>query len=185
MIRIGGGDHRGRQLRTPAGGATRPTSGMVRETLANILMADIPEARVLDLYAGCGSVGLELLSRGATAATFVESAKAALDCLHANIALLGVAGQADVLPLPAARALTHLAQAGAPFDIIFLDPPFADEPAYTETLSAVAAGHLLAEDGVLIAQHAARLHLPETLDDLTRTRIKVIGNDNALTFYRR
>lgn len=183
-MRISAGRFRGRQLKTPKGDATRPTSGMVRETLFNILTPKLPEARVLDLFAGSGSVGLEALSRGAAAAVLVEKARPALACLKENIALLDVAAQAAVMPLPVDRALEELARAGERFDLIFLDPPFADADAYRRVLEAVAGTTLLAEDGVLVAQHDARLPLPDAVGPLTRTRERKIG-DNALSFYRR
>jgi 16S rRNA (guanine(966)-N(2))-methyltransferase RsmD len=180
-MRIGGGEYRGRTLRTPKGEATRPTSGLVRETLFNILAPALPDARVLDLYAGCGSVGLEALSRGAASAVFVEKARPALDCLRDNAAALGVA--VEIIPAPVDRALASLARNGAVFDLIFLDPPFADTAAYAGVLAAVADTRLLAPDGVLVAQHDARTPLPDAAGTLTRTRLKVIG-DNALSFYR-
>lgn len=182
-MRITAGDYRGRTLKTPKGDATRPTSGLVRETLFNILARDIPDARILDLFAGSGSVGLEALSRGAAHATFVENARPALGCLRENIAALGVADRATVLPHPAVRALAELAVDRITFDVIFLDPPFADAPAYLAVLDAVAVTGLLAPGGVLVAQHDTRLPLPEQVKTLTRTRQQKLG-DNTLTFYQ-
>jgi len=184
IMRIASGRFRGRIIKTPKGEATRPTSGIVRETLFNILAHDIPEARVLDLFAGSGSVGLEAVSRGAASVTFVEQARPALACLRENIALLAIVGEATILPCAVDRALAALVSAGAIFDIIFLDPPFAATEAYAHTLAAVADTALLAHDGLLIAQHDARLTLPETVGALCRYRRQKIG-DNALSLYRR
>lgn len=181
-MRIGSGTFKGRTLKTPKGEATRPTSGLVRETLFNILARDIPEACVLDLFAGSGSVGLEALSRGAAHATFVEKARPALACLRENITALDVAEETTVLPYPVDRALAELIRAGDAFDLIFLDPPFADAEAYARTLAAVAESNLLAPDGILIAQHGARLPLPEQIGNLHRNRLQKIG-DNALSFW--
>ncbi|MHB9132038.1 MAG: 16S rRNA (guanine(966)-N(2))-methyltransferase RsmD [Armatimonadota bacterium] len=183
-MRIGGGEYRGRILQTPRGEKTRPTSGIVRETLFNILAPELAEARVLDLFAGCGSVGLEALGRGAVHATLVENARAAVQCLRANIAMLGVEEQASVLPYTADRALKYLAQQAEQFDIVFLDPPFADVQAYQDVLATIASTNLLAPDGILIAQHDARVALPDSAGPLTRCRLRQIG-DNALSFYRR
>ena len=182
-MRIGSGTFKGRTLKTPKGEATRPTSGLVRETLFNILARDIPEARVLDLFAGSGSVGLEALSRGAAHATFVEKARPALACLRENIAALGVADETMVLPYPVERAFDDLIRHDASYNLIFLDPPFADAEAYAHTLAAVADSALLAPDGVLVAQHDARLPLPEEAGKLKRYRLQKIG-DNALSLYR-
>jgi len=182
-MRITSGTFRGRVLKTPKGEATRPTSGLARETLFNILARDIPDARVLDLFAGSGSVGLEALSRGAAHAVFVEKARPALACLRENIVALGVADRVAVLPLPVDRALDNLARAGETFDLIFLDPPFADAEACARILTAVADTCLLAPDGHLVAQHDARLPLSERAGKLERYRLQKIG-DNALSFWR-
>jgi len=182
-MRITTGTFKGRVLKTPRGEAIRPTSGLVRETLFNIVARDIPEARVLDLFAGSGSVGLEALSRGAAHAVFVEKARPALACLRENIAALGVAGETTVLPYPVERAFAELSRTGESFDIIFLDPPFADAEAYARTLAAVAGSDLLGPEGTLIAQHDARLPLPETVGKLKRFRLQKIG-DNALSLYQ-
>jgi 16S rRNA (guanine(966)-N(2))-methyltransferase RsmD len=180
-MRLSGGRFRGRMLKTPKGEATRPTSGMVRETLFNILAPVLPGMTVLDLYAGSGSVALEALGRGADHAVLVEKARPALACLRENIAALGVGDDAEVLPMPVERALEELTRQGRVFDLIFLDPPFADAGAYRTVLDA--AGTLLAADGVLVAQHDRRLPLPDEAGPLRRDRLKPIG-DNALSFYR-
>jgi 16S rRNA (guanine(966)-N(2))-methyltransferase RsmD len=183
-MRITSGIYRGRVLKTPKGEATRPTSGLVRETLFNILARDIPDACVLDLFAGSGSVGLEALSRGAAHATFVEKARPALACLRENIAALGVSEETTVFPYPVDRALEQLSHAGNSYDLIFLDPPFADAEAYTRTLATVTDSDLLAPYGVLVAQHDVRLSLPDHADQLERYRLQKIG-DNALSLYWR
>jgi len=179
-MRIGAGQFGGRVLRTPKGEVTRPTSGLVRETLFNILAHDVPDARMLDLYAGCGSVGLEALSRGAAQAVLVEKERSALLCLRENIAALGVEAQAEVISAPVERAVPQLIARGEQFGIIFLDPPFADLAAYRQVLEHAAS--LLAPDGMLIAQHDARTVLPAPCGSLTRVRVQRLG-DNALSFY--
>ncbi len=183
-MRIGGGDYRGRILRTPRGDRTRPTSGLVRETLFNILAPELPEARILDLFAGCGSVGLEALSRGAAFATFVEKDRAAVECLRGNITTIGVEERTLVLPCPVERALSTLQRQGDRFDIIFLDPPFHDAQAYAQVLDALAESPLLRDGGVIVVQHGPRLALPESIGPLAQSRRREMG-DNTLTFYRR
>lgn len=182
-MRIIGGAYRSRILKTPPGSATRPTSGIVRETLGNILMTVLADATVLDLFAGSGSVGLELLSRGAAHVVYVEQARPALHCLRTNIADIGVAANTEVVALPVERALDQFATAHRQYDIIFLDPPFADAEAYRRVLEAVASSHLLAGDGILVAQHDTRQHIPENAGALQQYRVKQIG-DNTLSFYR-
>ena len=123
MIEIVAGEFRRRRLKTPAGARTRPTSGRVREAWFNILQASIPGARVLDLYAGSGALGLEALSRGAASCAFVERAKPALDALKANIAALKVEDRATVHRTDAVRFVERL-QPGQ-YDVAFADPPYA------------------------------------------------------------
>lgn len=183
-MRISAGEFRGRILKTPKGEATRPTSGMIRETLFNILNPIIADSRFLDLFAGCGSVGLEALSRGAASATFVEKGRPALDCLRSNILQLGVEEYAVVLPYAVDRALDYVTKAAEQqFDIIFLDPPFHDEQAYLTVLRKISSSTILAPAGIVVAQHAPRVHLPESMGRLERYRERAIG-DNVLSFYR-
>jgi 16S rRNA (guanine966-N2)-methyltransferase len=121
VLRIIGGTWRGRRLRFPAGALIRPTPDRVRETLFNWLGARVPGARCLDLFAGSGALGLEALSRGAAHVTFVERDAGAVRELRARLAEWGAR---DAL-VERGDALAFLAQRAHPFDIVFLDPPFA------------------------------------------------------------
>ena len=130
-MRIIAGALKGRVL-APVQGRTRPTAARVREAIFNILGAAVAEARVLDLFAGTGALGIEALSRGAAAAVFVEDHPEALKGLRRNLETLGLVERSQVLPLPVAAALRKLAARGEPFDLVFLDPPYGGD---------VAAGH--------------------------------------------
>jgi 16S rRNA (guanine966-N2)-methyltransferase len=121
-MRVIAGRYGGRRLRAPAGPATRPTSDRVREALFSILGARVEDARVLDLFAGSGALGLEALSRGAQRATFVESAPGALAALRANVAALGA--DADVVGADALRWLRGASGGARQYDLVFLDPPY-------------------------------------------------------------
>jgi 16S rRNA (guanine966-N2)-methyltransferase len=123
VLRIIGGTWRGRKLRFPASAAIRPTPDRVRETLFNWLGTAIPDARCLDLFAGSGALGLEALSRGAAHVTFVERDAAAAHALRERLA----EWQARNARVERADALRYLAGAARPFDIVFLDPPFASK----------------------------------------------------------
>ncbi len=124
MLRIIGGEWRGRRLRFPSAAAIRPTPDRVRETLFNWLTALVPGARCLDLFAGSGALGLEALSRGAAHVTFVERDRRALRAIEGSLAEWD-AGNAKDWRVIAAEAGEYLAGPAEPFDIVFLDPPFA------------------------------------------------------------
>jgi 16S rRNA (guanine966-N2)-methyltransferase len=121
-MRIVSGAWGGRRLQAPPGDATRPTSDRVREALFSILGARVEGARVLDLFAGSGALGLEALSRGAATATFVDSAPAAVRAVRGNLGALGA--QAEVRRQDALRFLGGARDAACPYDLVFLDPPY-------------------------------------------------------------
>jgi 16S rRNA (guanine966-N2)-methyltransferase len=154
-VRIVAGLAKGRRLASPAAG-TRPTSDRAREALFNSLVAllDLDGARVLDLFAGTGAVGLEALSRGARQAVLVESDRAAAEVLGRNAVVVDLPG-ARVVRRPVAAYL-----AGAPddpFDLVFADPPYAfDEAALADLLAALVSGRWLAENAVVVVERPAR-----------------------------
>lgn len=120
-LRIIGGEWRGRRLGFPAGRDLRPTGDRLRETLFNWLQGEVAGARVLDLFAGSGALGLEALSRGAARAVFVERSRAVAQALRHNLETLAAGDRARVI---AADARRYLAGTPEPFDLVFLDPPF-------------------------------------------------------------
>lgn len=126
-MRIIAGEYRGRTLTSPTGKNVRPSSGMLREALFNILQFQIEGARFLDLFAGSGAIGLEALSRGADHVTFVESDPQALQCIHKNIDLLGVRDRSRIIKGDVAKTLSKLSSGDALFDVIFADPPYEKE----------------------------------------------------------
>lgn len=189
-MRIIGGLYRSRQLKSPAGLATRPTSDRLRETLFNVLAPRIAGARFLDLYAGSGAVGLEALSRGAAAVTFVERASPALKVLRENLQSLGISPGVSLGVKEHARiyagtagAFLRSAERGG-FDIVFLDPPYDAAGEYETTLKLLSesAGKWLAEDAVVIAEHRRKETLAGQYGALNRTRLLEQG-DAALSFF--
>ena len=125
-MRVIAGDARGRRLSAPRGLATRPTLARVRESMFSRLSVrlDFAGLRVLDLFAGTGSLGIEALSRGAGHVTYVESARPALLALRRNLAALGFSDRARVLKSEVLRGLEMLAARGERFDLVLLDPPY-------------------------------------------------------------
>ena len=183
-MRIVAGAYRGRQLKSPTWDGLRPTSDRLRETLFNILGPSVRGARVLDGYAGTGAIGIEALSRGAAAVTFVERDPRAVQLIEANLAALGVrGGGGDAKPViiraGLADVITRLG--GQVFDLIILDPPYADGAA-REALDA--AGALAAAGTRIVVEHAARHAPPDAHAGLRRTRTVTAG-DSALSFYAR
>jgi 16S rRNA (guanine966-N2)-methyltransferase len=155
MLRIIGGRWRGRRLHTPDGLAVRPTADRVKACMFDVLQDLVPGARVADLFAGSGNLGLEALSRGAREVVLVESAPTALRVLRRNLELLGVAGEAEVVQ---EDALRYLAKPHAvPFDVVLADPPYA---AGAESALVEAVGAVLRPGGWCALQHDARIEVP-------------------------
>ena len=167
-MRIIAGQFRGRRLASVGKGDQtahlRPTTDRVRESLFNILRNyGAPEGRrVLDLFAGTGALGLEALSRGAEAATFVENGRVALGLLRQNIALCGV--EAEVI----ARDARRLGK-GAPHDLIFLDPPYG-KGLGEQALTAVLKGGWVAPGALIVWEESAAVQPPEALELIDERR---------------
>ncbi|MDP2711402.1 MAG: 16S rRNA (guanine(966)-N(2))-methyltransferase RsmD [Solirubrobacteraceae bacterium] len=121
-MRVVAGLYGGRRLVTPAGRETRPTSDRVREALFSVLGPSVGGARVLDLFAGSGALGIEALSRGAGSAVFVDRSHRAIAALRANLAALAI--DADVRPIEARAALRTASARREAYDLVFLDPPY-------------------------------------------------------------
>lgn len=153
-MRVVAGRLRGRALKAPAGDATRPTGARVKEALFSIL-ADVSEARVLDLFAGSGALGIEALSRGARSAVFVEGARPALACLRENLTTLGLNDTAQVLPVRVESALAQLRRLG-PFDLVLCDPPWRDVLAAWRGLEELATAGVFAPDARVVLEHGAK-----------------------------
>jgi 16S rRNA (guanine966-N2)-methyltransferase len=155
-VRIISGLWKGRKLRFNATADLRPSLGRVRETLFNWLIADLPGARCLDLFAGSGALGFEALSRGAAAVTFVEKNRLAAASLRDNVRLLN-ARHADVMATTAERFLrTAPAQ---PWDVVFFDPPFADMTVL-KLLEQLLTPAYLQPDGIVYIERSKHEPLP-------------------------
>jgi 16S rRNA (guanine966-N2)-methyltransferase len=153
-VRVVAGRLRGRALSAPAGDATRPTGARVKEALFSIL-GDVSGARVLDLYAGSGALGIEALSRGALAAVFVEAARPALACLRENLTKLALDTVATALPLRVESAAAQLGRHG-PFELVLCDPPWRDVKLARLNLEALASAGLFAPGARIVLEHAAK-----------------------------
>jgi 16S rRNA (guanine966-N2)-methyltransferase len=152
-VRVIAGTYRGRTLKAPAGANTRPTSDRVREALFSILAARTPEARVLDLFAGSGALGLEALSRGAVNVTFVDDNRAAIAAIKSNLNALQAVAQ--VRQSDALRFLNTASSDGAQYDLVFLDPPYRHAERLAQPLSE-ALPAVLAPGAVAVAESDRR-----------------------------
>lgn len=155
-MRIVGGDLRGRPLAAPRNDAIRPTSDRTREAVFNIIAHGWPQhlqgARVLDLFAGTGALGLEALSRGAAHALFIEDSAEGRGLIRTNIEAFGLQGRAKIFR----RDATRLGEPGtiAPFDLVFADPPYGKGLAEQALQSAVAGGWLTSGALVVVEEAA-------------------------------
>jgi len=155
-MRVIAGIARGHPLVAPRDRGTRPITDRVKETLFAILGERVPEARVLDLYAGSGAIGIEALSRGAAHVTFVEQARPALAALRTNLERTRLADAASVHPLDVERFLAMAPE--VPWDLVFLDPPY-EARAIVAPLRAVSPN--LADEGTVVIKHFWRTEVPD------------------------
>ena len=176
-MRVIAGSAKGRSLDAPRGGATRPATDRIRETLFAILEPVLADARVLDLFAGAGTLGIEALSRGAAHATFVERSPEALKTLQKNIKVTELEGLAEV---NAANVLGFLEQSiVGPYDVVFCDPPFADVALLEATLAHPRLAAALAPDATVVAR-IHKKHQPRFPEGARVQRVKDIGEESLL-----
>ncbi len=152
-MRVVAGAAKGRRLTAPKGADVRPTADRVKEALFASLQPVVPGARVLDLFAGTGALGLEALSRGASGVTFVERARPALDALRRNIDTVGLPGT-DIVTADVATALRGVVP-GSPFDLVLADPPYHHPNAEVAALLEALVAHL-APGAVVILERTSR-----------------------------
>jgi 16S rRNA (guanine(966)-N(2))-methyltransferase RsmD len=178
-MRVIGGSAKGRKLLAVPGATTRPITDRVKESLFNILGNRVVDARVLDLFAGTGSVGIEALSRGAAEAVFVEWDRKALRVLRRNLELTGLADRARVV---ADDVFRFIARAGeSSFDFIYIAPP-QYKGLWAQTLQALDSTSLPAPDGIVVAQIHPKEYQEQSLDRLELVDQRKYGS-TLLCFY--
>lgn len=153
-MRIISGRYRGRRLKGPAAEGLRPTSDRVKESVFNIIVDRLADARVLDLFAGTGNLGLEALSRGAASAVFVDSSPRSLRVLRDNLRIADDPSSIRVVSGDAFRAVETLARRADRFDVAFVDPPYHLGMA-DRALEALAGWNLINPGGVIVVECAA------------------------------
>ncbi|MBM3942019.1 MAG: 16S rRNA (guanine(966)-N(2))-methyltransferase RsmD [SAR202 cluster bacterium] len=180
-MRVVGGKAKGRRLAGSTSPATRPTTERVRAAIFNILAPELYEGRrVLDLYAGTGSLGIEALSRGAAWADFVERSPRQCGVIRSNLQNTGLAGQAKVHCADVARALATL---GGNYRLVLLDPPYQEVDAGVAMSRIAETPGLVAPGGMVVVGHSRHLELTEKYDALRRASLRRYG-DNIVEFYQ-
>lgn len=188
-MRITGGKFKNHKLSSPKGKLTRPTLEKLRQTVFNICQYQVEEARFLDVFAGSGAMGIEALSRGAIHATFIERNRAALSAIKENLRRLELLEKATILPGDALIQLKKLGEAGATFDLIFVDPPYGEtlkgsQQTYLDaTLSCIDQNALLSKTGVLFIEETSLPSVP--LHHLTLEKKREAGKTHLLQYVPR
>ena len=179
-MRVITGTARGIQLKTPEGMVTRPTSDRVKEAMFSIIHFDIPGARVLDLFGGTGQLGIEALSRGAKSAVFVDAGEPACRLIKENLKRTKLEGQGRVVR---SDYLDYLSRCREQFDIILLDPPYA-EVFLENALKKITEIDILSENGIIVAERPLGKELPWEFAGFERSKDYKYGN-TLVTIYRR
>ncbi|MDR4502602.1 MAG: 16S rRNA (guanine(966)-N(2))-methyltransferase RsmD [Nitrospirales bacterium] len=183
MLRVIAGSQKGRRLQGPTGNHIRPTSGRVREALFSILADHVPQARVLDLCCGVGTIGLEALSRGAARVVFVDHHQDSLLLLRRNLAQWGNPEEATVLCGDAwkIRQIPQVLYSG-PYDMIYVDPPYRQHD-FLPLLCDLGHERMLSPQGTIIVEHFWKTDMPSFASSLKVSRTQRYG-DTMLTFYQ-
>lgn len=174
-MRVIAGTAKGRPLVAPTGRGTRPTADRVREAVFSSLQAVVAGARVLDLYAGSGAMGIEALSRGAGAATFVERDRRACTTIRDNLATTRLDDGAAVVARDVRSALLDLVAAGQTFDLVFVDPPYRVDPDELREVLASVPG-VLADGGRVRLEQAVKGPDTDWPESLLVTRVRRYGD---------
>ena len=179
-MRVITGKARGVQLKTPDGLTTRPTTDRVKEALFSIIQFEIPTARVLDLFGGTGQLGIEALSRGAKSAVFVDAGEPACRLIKENLRRTKLEKDAIVIR---SDYLDYLKRCREKFDIVFLDPPYA-EVFLENALKCITEIDILETGGIIIAERPVGKELPWDFEGFTPSKDYKYGK-TLLTIYRK
>lgn len=162
-MRVISGTCRGKKLFVPPGVTTRPTSDRVKEALFSILASriDFADIRVIDICAGTGSLGIEMLSRGAESCCFIENNPSAKAILEKNLQATCCRERAEILYMDAVKALHMIAGRGQCYELVFFDPPY-DSELYKRVFEALDSPGLLSSDCIIVAECSSRNLLSES-----------------------
>ncbi|MED4780647.1 16S rRNA (guanine(966)-N(2))-methyltransferase RsmD [Brevibacillus choshinensis] len=180
-MRVISGEHKGRRLAAVPGKGTRPTTDKVKESIFNMIGPYFDGGWALDLYAGTGGLGIEALSRGVDRSVFVERDAKAFAVVKQNLETCRLEGSADLYRMDADRAIRTLATRKQAFDLVFLDPPYAQQK-IAEEIRLLQELDLLADGAWIVTEHDVDVKLPEEIGDCVQDRASTYG-DTAVTLY--
>ncbi|WP_276352553.1 16S rRNA (guanine(966)-N(2))-methyltransferase RsmD [Cohnella caldifontis] len=181
-MRVISGQAKGRPLKAVPGNTTRPTTDKVKEALFSIIGPYFDGERVLDLFAGTGGLGIEALSRGAGSAVFVDANPRSVEVVRRNLDATKLADRAEVYRNDAKKAIKAMEKKGQPFDLVFLDPPYAMVDA-DRLLTEMEARGLLADGATAVVEHSSEAEYPDRFGGLERIRLAKYG-ETAVSVYR-
>jgi 16S rRNA (guanine966-N2)-methyltransferase len=179
-LRVIGGRLRGRRVEAPKSDSVRPTYDRVRESVFAILEPVLPSARVLDLFAGSGVLGIEALSRGAASVTFVERDRRTLELAETNVERLGLSRESRLVRGDAFRLLAG-GLPGGPFDLVFIDPPYGSGMA-ARALALLGDGDDVTAGARIVVEHARGDALGESYSGLRCIRREAYGGTEVAFF---
>lgn len=178
-MRVIAGTVRGHRLKGPPSIATRPMADKIKGALFSMLASlGVEIDRVLDLYAGTGSIGIEALSRGATWVDFVDQSAAACSVIRANVEHTKFTSSSRIHNMPVSSYLNRREE---PYDFVILDPPYAD-PAIVDTLTKLQGSALVQSGTIVVIGHSPKIDLPEEIGRLGRLRKRCHG-DSCLSIF--
>ncbi len=181
VLKIITGTAKGKILKTLEGEATRPTSERIKEAVFSSIQFDIENRRVLDLFAGCGQLGLEALSRGAESCMFIDSSREAMDIVKANVKATGFEGKCKYL-VSDSRNYIRKASGREVFDLVFIDPPYALS-CCADVIRKLIAADLLADGAIVVSESGEETLNPEDFPELEVTKSKRYGKKTEINIF--
>ncbi|WP_285858855.1 16S rRNA (guanine(966)-N(2))-methyltransferase RsmD [Bhargavaea ginsengi] len=181
-MRIISGERRGLQLKSASGTDTRPTSDKVKESVFNMIGPYFDGGRVLDLFGGSGGLALEALSRGMDRAVLIEKDRRAQAAILENVAKCRYDDRVELIRADARQAVRRIIAKGEPFDLLFLDPPYARDT-YYKLAGELAEAGLIARGGTIVCEHDRSVSLPDSFGESIKEKESVYGG-TVITIYR-
>lgn len=183
-MRIISGIYGGRFLEKVPGKSTRPTSDKVKESLFNIIGPYFKAGKVLDLYAGSGSLGIEAVSRGMSQAVLVDSSQQAIKTIHKNVAVTAEDDKFEIIHDYAEIALNRFENRQEKFTLVFLDPPYKNE-IVEENITQLIEKDLLADISIIVCEVSSKVELPEEIKSISKWAERKFGNKKIVIYQKK